>query len=193
MSDEELRGSQGVAEPAEYLAGPMGMLYFDPSADGDERVLVREFDETYSPELVAAYADLIRAVNRWVRSHAAVARWVSIEEPVEVGADYLTRPYPMYYNSTGTYDDTPETPDPPSELETMRSAVAAAQAQDDLSRDGAQVISRVVTKSLLEPTGRTYFNDLDDRFIVVEPKIDRADVLKWAAIGDAAQAVYRAR
>jgi hypothetical protein len=68
----------------------------------------------------------------------------------------------------------------PPELDEMRKAVRAAMSRDgaDLDRDGQAVVERVVTASLLEPTGRTYFDEID-LFVVVEPKIDAADVRDW--------------
>jgi len=185
---DDLRASRSLER---FLGGPMGTLYFDPTSTWSDRVLVRHFDSTYLPEDVAAYADLIKAVKDWVRGHFEVNTWVHLHEPIEVGADYLVRPYPMYQYSTDSYDGAAGSPPAPDELAQMQQAVRAALSQDQNPSGSAEVIARVVARSLLEPTGRTFFDENNRRFIVVEPKIDRVDVDEWVTMRQARNAVFR--
>ena len=94
------------------------------------------------------------------------------------------RAYPVYLTGTDAYEFSDEAPVPPPELETMRHVVRDALAASSSGSSGEReaIITRVVRRSLLEPTGRTYFNEADDLFIVVEPKITTADVREWAAL-----------
>jgi hypothetical protein len=176
----EVRSALGLRK---FLDSTMGTLYFSPAAQGADRVLVRHFDSAASSDLTAVYADLIQAVADWVDAAPDVARYVRVERPLEVGSDFIMRPYPIYYVSTDAYDYSDEAPQPPPELYEMRKSVRAAVTGKvtGLNPDENAVIGRVVGASLLEPTGRTYFNEADDLFVVVEPKIDAADVLDWAS------------
>ena len=177
---DDIRSALGLQK---FLESPAGTLYFNPAAHGADRILVRLFDATVPPDLTPVYADLVQAVADWVQAAPDVARYVRVERPSEVGRDFIARPYPIYYVSTDAYDD-PDGPLPPPELDEMRKAVRAAMTRNgaDLDRGEHTVIERVVTASLLEPTGRTYFNEVDDLFVVVEPKIDAADVRGWADV-----------
>ena len=65
-----------------FLASDPGTLYFDPLAQGVDRVLVRRFSEAVG----ATYADLVQAVADWVDVDPDVARWVRVQRPREVGA-----------------------------------------------------------------------------------------------------------
>lgn len=176
---EDVRSALGLQR---FLASPAGTLYFNPAAQGADRILVRHFDATVPPDLTPVYADLIQAVGDWVQAAPGVARYVRVERPREVGRDFMVRPYPIYYVSTDAYD--PDGPLPPPELDEMRRAVRAAMMRKggDPDRGEYAVIERVVTASLLEPTGRTYFNESDGLFVVVEPKIDASDVRDWAGL-----------
>lgn len=176
---EDIRSALGLQK---FLESPAGTLYFSPTAHGADRVLVRRFDATVPPDLTPVYADLVRAVADWVQAAPDVARYVRVERPFEVGRDFIARPYPIYYVSTDAYDA--DGPLPPPELDDMHKAVRAAVARRGADQDRGEhvVIGRVVTASLLEPTGRTYFNENDDLFVVVEPKIDAADVHDWETV-----------
>ena len=176
---EDIRSALGLQK---FLESATGTLYFNPAADGADRVLVRRFDATVPAELAAVYADLVSAVADWVDATPDVARYVRVERPLEVGRDFIARPYPIYYISTDAYD--PDGPPPPPELDEMHKAVRTAMMRKggNLNRGEYTVIERVVTATLLEPTGRTYFNENDDLFVVVEPKIDAADVHDWETV-----------
>lgn len=167
-----------------FLASEMGSLYFRPGATFDDRLMVRHFDGAIAPELTASYADLVHAVENWVMTRPDVARWVRVEVPVEVGHDFIARPHPIYYTSTASYGEADAPPAPP-QLEQMRAVVRRALATGDERADPqvSEVLHRVVTTSLLEPTGRTYYDDVADEFVVVEPKIDERDAREWHALG----------
>lgn len=170
----ELQAQRGLRR---FLASDAGALYLDPDATGDDRLLVRRFDGTIPPALTAAYADLVHAVEDWVMTRPAVARWVRVELPVEVGRDFITRPHVIYHVSTATYGELDAPPEPP-ELATMRAVV-----RGELEAAGADprenVLARVITASLLEPSGRTTYDEFAEEFLVVEPKIDALDCREW--------------
>lgn len=178
---DEIRSALGLRT---FLASPAGTLYFDPEAQTADRVLVRHFDATVPPELTRAYADLVEAVADWVQANPGVSRYVRVQRPLEVGRDFVARQHLVYYYSTASYDDL-DAPPPPPQLDRMRAAVLESLSAPGADRRGGRpaVVERVVTASLLEPTGRTYFDEVDDLFVVVEPKITSVDVRDWVDAG----------
>lgn len=162
-----------------FLASPLGTLYFVPFAPGFPRVMVRHFDNELTSTLVKPFAELVQASQNWLERRPELARLVKVEQPIEVGHDFIARPYHMYYTSTDAYVDWEDPPEPPEELEKMRSALRAEIGQSDDPRDA--IIEAVLARSLLKPTGKTYFGD-DDQFIVVEPKVTREDLECWSAL-----------
>src|SRR5436305_923928 len=88
-----------------YLDSPFGTLYFIPFAVGAPSIVVRRFDGEWPPELAAPYAELIRAAQRWIERHPGLARLVRVEQPVEVGSDFVARKHHRYHVSTDAYVD----------------------------------------------------------------------------------------
>jgi hypothetical protein len=165
-----------------FLASPLGTLYFVPYAPGGPRVIVRRFDGQLPPVFAGPYADLIRAAQEWVEGRPELERLIRIERPTEVGADFVARPHHTYYTSIDAYTEWDDPPKRPPELKRMRQALRAALAQP--ADEGEEILGRVLARSLLEPTGKTYFHEGEGRFIVVEPKLTREDVERWAALSE---------
>jgi|GEM_PF-3161002 len=167
-----------------YLDSTFGTLYFVPHPRVHD-LIVRHFDRDVSPAMISTYVDAMQATRWWVEQHAAVNRLVSIEQPIEVGVDFVLRKYHLYYTSLHLYyGDWDGPPEPPDELEQMQNALFASVGRAKTFRD--KVIESVLTRSLLEPTGKTYFSegDSDDdagRFVVVEPEIVTEDLVAWSS------------
>lgn len=167
-----------------FLASQLGTLYFVPFAPEAPRVIVRRFDRDLDPALIGAYVDLVGAAQEWVERRPELERLVRIEQPTEVGADFVARPHHTYYTSTYAYEEWDDPPEPPHELGVMRAALRSALAEPHDDRD--RILGRVLARSLLEPTGKTVFDEGEGRFVVVEPKLTREDVESWAGLGDPA-------
>lgn len=163
-----------------FLGSPLGTLYFVPVAPNAPRLMVRHFDRDLPVALVGPFAELVRAVQQWIERHPALARLVRVEQPIEVGRDFIARKHHTYYTSTDAYVDWEDPPEPPEELKQMRSAFRAAVGQASEPQD--TIIEAVLARSLLEPTGKTFFDEEDGLFIVVEPKPTREDLERWAAL-----------
>jgi hypothetical protein len=164
-----------------FCDSPLGTLYAVPYSPGVPRVMVRRFDRELPVTLVQPFAEFVQAAQRWIDDRPALVRLVRIEQPVEVGRDFISRNYLLYYTSTDAYVDWEDPPEPPEELEQMRSAFREAAGKSADPKD--IIIEAVLARSLLEPTGKTVFNEEEGRFIVVEPKMTREDVERWAALG----------
>lgn len=163
-----------------FLGSPLGTLYFVPVAPDAPRLMVRHFDRELPVALVEPFAELMRTAQEWIERHPALSRLVRVEQPIEVGRDFIARTHHTYYTSTDAYVDWEDPPEPPEELEQMRSAFRAAVGRSADPRDA--IIEAVLARSLLEPTGKTFFDEEEGRFIVVEPKPAREDLERWAAL-----------
>lgn len=167
-----------------YLDSPVGTLYFVPFSHGAPRIIVRHFDREVPPSLSKAFGDVTNAAQGWIERHPSLLHLVTVVQPIEVGADFVMRPQHAYSTSTDAYTEWDDPPKPPVELEKMRNVFRAAVGQSIDARD--KVVETVLRRSLLEPTGKTYFEepDSDDecgRFIVVEPKFMKEDLIAWTA------------
>jgi hypothetical protein len=166
-----------------FLESPLGTMYFVPYEPGRPRVIVRHFDRDLPPSLVPAFASLTRAAQEWIAGHPALDRLVRVAQPLEIGRDFITRDHFTYYTSTSSYQDDDEDerpPEPPGELVEMRQAFKDAS---DSAVDAAEaIVQAVLTRSLLEPTGKTFFHEGEGRFIVVELKPTKDEVERWSTI-----------
>ncbi|MBD2767336.1 hypothetical protein IC235_05465 [Hymenobacter sp. BT664] len=171
---------QGEIGLQKFLDSPLGTLYFVPAAPGAPRVMVRHFDTDIPTTLVKPFADLVQAAQQWIGYHSELVRLVKVEQPIEVGRDFVARPHHTYYTSIRAYVEWEDPPEPPDELEQMRSSLRAVLGKSVEPRD--IIIETVLARSLLEPTGKTFFDESEGQFIVVEPKLTREDVARWAAL-----------
>jgi hypothetical protein len=166
------------SELKKFLDSQLGTLYIIRDASGVPRLMVRHFDRGLLPTLVKPFAELIEAVYMWIEAYPELARLIRVERPVEVGFDFIARPFHIYYGSLRAYTDWEDPPEPPEELELMRNAFRAAIGKSTEGRDA--VIEAVLARSLLEPTSKTYFDESKRQFFVVEPKLTSEDVELWA-------------
>lgn len=163
-----------------FLASPLGTLHLVPFKPRGPRVMVRHFDAELPAELVQSYVNLTRAVHQWVAARPELKSLIRIEQPTEVGVDFVARPHHIYHTSIRSYDDWEDAPEQPPELEQMRRALRTAISERRSEKE--VIIGQVLARSLLEPTGKTYFHEGEGCFIVVEPKLTRQDVERWAAM-----------
>lgn len=159
-----------------FLDSPLGTLYLVPASPGSTRLIARRFDRELEPSLIAPYVGLIRACSEWVQRWPALRAAATIQLPTEVGVDFVARPHHTYVYSTDSYADNELGLDIPDQLALMRQALR--ESLDAVRGERDEVVATVLTRSLIEPTHKTYLGD-DDRFIVVEPKMTPEDVKAW--------------
>lgn len=160
------------------LGGPLGTMYYIPYVPGREQVNVRSFDSELPPCYVNAYADLIGAAQRWIEQHPQLSRLVWIDQPCEIGRDFIARKHHRFFNNTtSAFADDEDPIEVPPELEQMRQAFRAVLGQPSTAQE--QIIIRVLTQTLLEPAGKTYFDYETQRFVVAEPHLTPDDVVQW--------------
>src|SRR4051812_8452656 len=103
----------------QFLESPLGTLYLSPEAPGTRRLVVRHFDGSLPSTLVAPFAGLLHSAQAWIARRAELERLVRIEQPVEVGSDFVARTHHVYGISLSSYTDWEEPPAPPPELARM--------------------------------------------------------------------------
>ncbi|NEO15009.1 MULTISPECIES: hypothetical protein [unclassified Moorena] len=109
-----------------------------------------------------------------------LADLVKVEQPIEVGTDFVARAHHSYHTSTSTYVDAEYPPKAPEQREQMCSILRGEMGQSNDPKDA--IIEAILARSLLEPTGKTYFKDSERKFIIVEPKLTREDIERWATL-----------
>ena len=97
------------------------------------------------------------------------------EIPKRIGSGSLTFRPMRLQKSWGVQNL--ELPEIPDELELMRDAFRAAAGASDDPMDA--LVESVLARSLLEPAGKIYFNELTGKFVVVEPRGSRDELQRW--------------
>ena len=170
---------QKELELKKFLDSPLGTLYFVPYALGKPRIIVRYFDGELPPYMTGTFASLTKATQEWLDEHTYVGRFVRIAQPIEIGADFIAREHFTYYTSTESYvdygDELPA--ESPVELMEMRDVFRNEYKRD--SDEKESIVKDVLARSLLEPTGKTYFREDERRFIIVELKPTKFELERW--------------
>jgi hypothetical protein len=161
-----------------FLDSPSGTLYMVLSDRGLPTKMVRHFDRDLAPTLVKPFADLVQALQQWIDRYPELAALVKIEQPIEVGRDFIARPFHIVHAPIDAYETWDDPPEAPEELDTMRRAFRAIIAQTNQPKDA--LIAAILSRSLLELTSKTYFNEGTEQFIVIEPKVASEDLQQWS-------------
>lgn len=164
----------------QFLESPLGTLYFVPMALEAPRLLVRHFDGILPPRLITPFVSLPPAAQQWIERSPDLERLVRIEQPIEVGRDFVAREHHTYGINLSAYTDWEEPPTPPAELALMQDAFRSLRGKSTSPKDN--ILKAVLARSLLEPTSKTYFNEDEGRFVVVELKPTREEVERWARL-----------
>lgn len=175
----DFEGARAELKLQPFLASPLGQLYLRPPSDGRVGVIARRFDPDHRAR-AGALASLLGAAQRWIERHDPLARLLRVEQPVEVGHDFVARPHHVYHTSTDAYVDDEDPPEPPPEFAAMRAAFKAAVA--GASTESERLLVSILTRAAVEPTGKTYFNEAEGRFIAVDlsPRAEELD--RWAEL-----------
>jgi hypothetical protein len=162
-----------------FVESPSGNLFCVPVAPGAPRIIVRRFDRDLPATLIPAYISLLAAAEAWIARDADLARVVRVEQPTEIGCDFIARPH-VLGTSLSSFADDEDPPEPPDELLTMQARFRARAAAETEARDA--FIAVVLARSILEPTAKTMYSFRESKFIVADIKPTRGDLERWAAL-----------
>ncbi|KAB2906967.1 MAG: hypothetical protein F9K40_05570 [Kofleriaceae bacterium] len=164
-----------------FLESEHGDLYVPRATDGPP-IIVRQFQRTIPSRLVGTYARLLAACQAWIEHDSALAALVRIEQPVEVGEDFLSRAF-ISATSLASFlssdaDDDP--PEPPEELSTMQTRFR--ELASTASTPHERTLTAILARSLLEPTYKTVYSMREERFVVADLKPTVAELEELAAL-----------
>jgi hypothetical protein len=162
-----------------FVGSAHGNLFIVPVAPGAPRIVVRHFDRDLPARLVPAYAALLEAARSWIERHPELASVVRVEPATEIGNDFIARPHQLS-TSLSSYFDDEDPPEPPDELAAMQSRFRslAAVARDPLDL----LITEVLARSILEPSGKTFYNFREQKFVIADIKPTRDELERWSAL-----------
>jgi hypothetical protein len=175
----DFRAIQQSVPLTDFLDSRLGTLYLAKLTPGADWAVIRHLDRELPPSRTAALADLIGATQRWIDQRPELARWIWVQQPVEVGRDFIVRPHHVYTTSLESYESDEDPPETPPELEQMRSVLRTAMGRPASAGDA--IVEAILARSLLEPSGKTYLGE--ETFVVVDPKVTPEDVEAWFALG----------
>lgn len=164
-----------------YVESEHGDLYM-PRASDVPRVVVRWFHRAIPPHLVGTYARLLLASQAWIERDAKLTALVRVEQPVEVGEDFLSRAFVSAtslaaFISADPDDDPPESPE---ELATMQARFR--ELTSNPATPSERTLMTIVARSLLEPTHKTMYSMREERFIVADLKPTVAELDELARL-----------
>lgn len=164
-----------------WLSSPNGTLYYVPVRQEPRRPgphpLVRRFDSDLPPSLISTYVDLHAAAQAWLEADPELADLARVEQPTEVGEDFIARSHVMgthleAYMAWPPEDDPPE---PEEEMAPMQARFRARLPRDERE----ELLKTILARSLLEPTAKTMYIPAEERFVVADLKPTRDELLRW--------------
>lgn len=157
-----------------------GTLFVMPARVAAERVVVRRFDGDWPAALIPAYSTLLRASSVWLEHDGELAKVVRVEQPTEVGRDFIARRQ-LLGTRLSAYLKDDDRPEAPSELGTMQARfIAKVAAAGEEPR--ANLVADVLRRSILEPTGYTIYSEREDKFIILDLNVTSEELERWATL-----------
>lgn len=165
------------------LSSEFGTLYSHLDIQGNIDKIIRFLDGELTPELLPVYVQLYNAVLEYIDDHK-IKEHVFMPQLLEVGTDYIIRPFYSYHVSTRRYFDPDEPLEPYTEYYEMIRAFSEEMTnefseEDITDPDKQSIIKRILRKSLIQPRGKTFFEDYLKKYVIVEPAISIEDIKKW--------------
>ena len=159
-----------------------GTLYCVPVAPGAPRLIVRRFDQDLPPSLVTAYARLIADAAAWIASDPELAKLVRIEQPTEIGSDYIARRHVNATSLDAFLDTDPEEdpPEPPPELSLMQARFRERTKFASSTREALLV--SILARSILERSQKTFYDSEAEQFVIADMTPTRDQLERWSAL-----------
>lgn len=161
-----------------FLGSDLGTMYFNPNVLPQNDVIVRHFDSKLQYKHLASYVQLYNEIVEFMNDSSLV-KFVEIFPLIEVGEDYVSRPFHSYDFATSDYFDEEVGDDfiPRELMDEIRKHVEALQLKTESAKQ--QLVMKVIYNSLVAPSNKTYFNNSSNKMIVVEPTIKVEDIIEW--------------
>jgi hypothetical protein len=170
-----------------FLDSRNGTLYCVAVGPGAPRLLVRRFDRDLPPSFVPVYASLLAAASAWIATDPELAALVWVEQPKELGRDFLARRH-VNATSLDAYMETDPEEDPPEappELEAMQQRFLDRRAHLQTARD--RLLATVLSRSILERTTKTMYEERTEQFVIADLRPTRDELEDWQRIDEASR------
>jgi len=160
-----------------------GTLYCVPVSPGAPRLIVRRFDRDLSPSLVTAYARLIADAAAWIAADPELAKLVRIEQPTEIGSDYIARRHVNATSLDAFLETDPEEdpPEPPPELSRMQARFRERAKLASGAREA--LLASILTRSILDRSQKTFYDSEAEQFVIADPTPTRDELEAWNILG----------
>lgn len=158
-----------------FLYSEHGTLYF-PS-DVSKRILVRHFDGKIPTDMISVYKDVTKALDDFVKANEALDKLAIVQQPFEVGSDFIARTHHVYYVSIDSFYDEDEDCEIPPQFEQLKQVIADLKENGDSDVD--KILLQIIENSFILPTFKTYFDRNIQRFVNVDPKMNIDDLNNW--------------
>ncbi len=158
-----------------FLGSEFGTMYFDPNASRENENIIRHLDGELSAELLPVYIKLYEEIRLWIESN--ISDCVFMPKLIEIGEDYIVRPFYVYHISNKDYFDPDEPVQPPVEFYQM---IIIVSNNLKINAENESIVERIVRKSLLGSNGKIFYTTSINQFILVEPKISLADLIEYS-------------
>ena len=170
-----------------FIGSNFGTMYFEPNLPNDKDYIIRHLDAELTEELLPVYVQLYNAINQWIESNSRMREYIFMPDLIEVGKDYIVRPFFIYQNDVRNYFDEDEPVEPPKRYFEMIHAFSEEMIRVFVENEGMDptkitIIKRVLRKSVFGFSGKTIFRYKVNKFLLVEPKISIADLEEWQSI-----------
>jgi len=160
------------------LPSTRGSLYVNNGSI--PKIIVRHFDGEIPSKLINTFVILINKTREWIKQHTNINTLVTVEQVLEVGADFLILPFHIYYTSLSDFEDQEFHSKIPEEYSFLQKELKLVLGKSDKLQD--LIIEDIIIRSLIEPSAKTYFDG--DRFIIVEPRITLDHLNNWKKISN---------
>lgn len=159
-----------------------GTLYCVPVSPGAPRLIVRRFDQDLPPSLVAAYARLIADAAAWIAADPELAKLVRIEQPTEIGRDYIARRHVNATSLDAFLETDPEEdpPGPPPELSRMQARFRERTKLASSVRE--TLLASILGRNILECSQKTFYDSEAEQFVIADPTPKRDELERWSAL-----------
>jgi len=170
------------------LSSEFGTLYYHLDVEDNIDKIIRFLDGELTPELLPVYVKIYHTILQYIDTHQKIKDHVFMPQLLEVGVDYIIRPFYVYIVSTSRYFDPDEPLEPDYDYYEMIRAFSEEMAsqfsdEDITNPNKLSIIKRILRKSLIEPRGKTFFEGRYlNKHIIVEPAISIEDIEKWKSI-----------
>lgn len=158
-----------------FLDSPKGTLYFIPLQEEGPSIIVRHFDQDWSPNLIPAFTSIVQECQAWIAMDPVLNLLVRAEQIIEKGQDFVSRTHHYYHVSLDNYDAGKV--DSPPALKIVRNRIR--QKEKNPVGDKGAFIQRVMNNTLLQANSKVFWEDEEERFVIVEPSIKKDWLEQW--------------